>query len=40
MMRKIIRFFYDPNMVAIIPVTIIFGYGLYVVIAELIGRII
>jgi len=34
-MRKIIRFFYDPNMVAIIPITLLYSYALYVIFAEL-----
>jgi len=37
-MIKLIKFFYDPNMVAIIPITFVYSYGLYVFVAELVGR--
>ena len=37
-MRKIIKFFHDPNMVEIIPITVIYSYGLYVIVAELWGK--
>jgi hypothetical protein len=37
-MRKVVKFFYNPNMVIIIPITIVYSYGLYVFFAELIGK--
>ena len=37
-MRKIVKFLHDPNMVAIIPITLVYSYGLYVFVAELVGR--
>jgi|TARA_R110001592_G_C12606402_1_gene696381 hypothetical protein len=37
-MKRIVKFFYDPNMVAIIPITLVYSYGLYVFVAELVGR--
>lgn len=35
-MKKLIKFFHDPNMVAIIPVTLLYAYGAYVVVLDLI----
>ena len=35
-MKKVIKFFHDPNMVAIIPVTLLYAYGAYVVVLDLI----
>ncbi len=34
-MKKLIKFFYNPNMVAIIPIVVLYSYGAYVFIAEL-----
>ena len=35
-MKKVIKFFHDPNMVICIPVWSMFGYGAYVVVLEFI----
>ena len=35
-MKKVIKFFYNPNMVICIPVWAMFGYGAYVVVLEFI----
>jgi len=35
-MKKVIKFFHDPNMVICIPVWTMFGYGVYVVVLEFI----
>jgi ABC-type sulfate transport system permease component len=35
-MKKVIKFFHDPNMVAIIPVTLLYAYGAYVFVLEFI----
>jgi len=34
-MRKLVKFLHDPNMVAIIPITLVYSYALYVIVAEL-----
>lgn len=36
LMKKVIKFFHDPNMVIIIPVTLLYGYGLYIFVLDLI----
>lgn len=35
-MKKVIKFFHNPNMVICIPVWAMFGYGAYVVVLEFI----
>ena len=35
-MKKVIKFFHDPNMVICIPVWTLFAYGTYVVVVDLI----